>query len=1177
MFNLDLNRASRPLRTLRAVLASALLVLVAAPAVAFHFPWDQGHDTTNSNDPPPPGPCEGPTCDDDCGPNASRSPVYAALGHAIWRDTDVVLRGRPYIGIYRVYNSNDPVVGLFGNGWSVCFDVALYPASRSGVQQRIYKAANGKRFIYERQADGSYLAPAGRFETVVEGAGTVTMTTLDGRRNVFALDGRLLERIDSNGNRSSFSYDASGRPTRMADTSGRFLQLAYNGASLVGTVSDHSGRVWRYGYDASGNLISVTDPAGGVLRYTWQSYRPPADANTYQQLLSVTDASGVARVRFSYSGNRVAAYSEGANTVSYTRPASNTTLAGTVTMRDAVNVTTSFAYGALGLVTRDTDGNGANTSYTYDSNGRITQTTDALGRAWPTGYDTLGRMTTSGNPLGETSSLQYSGADPRPQRLISPSGRVVALSYDARGNLLTSTDPSGAVTRMVYSAQGEVTSITNALNQTTAIAYNAAGLPLQVTDPLGRRNSMSYDTLGRVATATNGAGETTRYSYDLLDRIVSVVDPLNQTTGFSYDAAGRLTSVTDAKGSVTRYEYDTHGRRSAEVAPDGRRTTFAYRADNLLDSITWPDGTSIVYQYDNNKRVVRETAGSEVTTFSYNAVNQLISATGPGGSVAYSYDNAGRLVSETSGGRVSTTLRNADGERVRLDYAGHSQTYTRDSRGLVTRIASPAGNFDFSYDAVGRRTRLAYPNGSTVGYSFDAGGQLTSLAHAGLFGASYAHTFDTAGRITRTSGDGADWNYNYDALGRLTRATQGAASFDYTLDPVGNMLNAGASFDANHRLLADAVRDYSYDQRGNLTLERDRTTGARTVYGWNIKNQLLRVDFYADAAAVSPSRTLQYTYEPGGRRASKTDNGVVQRFVYDGDDLVATLDAANAVVSANVASGFVDEPLATVSGGSTRLLYANHLGSIVGVSEAAALTATYRYGPTGRTLAGSSPDSTPFRYTAREKDSDSLYYYRSRYYSTATQRFISTDSIGLEGGYNPYAYADGDPVLTGDPYGNCPICVAIVVGGLIGGGIDLGVQLLTNGGNFSCVDWGSVGISALAGAAGSALGGAGTLTRVAGKEWSHWVPSRYFRPSSPSYKPWLPQWINGPLNGNYVSPARHYAHDPFRYPRGWRDMGDRLSRPLQQLDRVPDWLKGGAAGGAAGSAATPGSDCACGR
>lgn len=999
------------------VLLTTVLVVQAVPALAYHFPWDQSHDTTNSNDPPKPGPDERPCPDGDCNPKSRGSPVYAAVGHAYWTETDVVLRGRPYMGIYRAYNSNDPVVGLFGNGWSVDFDIALYPATNSGQQQRVFKAANGKRFVYVKQANGSFLAPASRFETLTESATSVTMTLLDGRRNVFALDGRLLERWDTNGNRISLSYDSALRPVRIDDGNGRSLTLAYNAASLVASVTDHTGRVWRYGYDANANLTSVTNPANGVTRYTWQAYRPPADANTYYQLLSVTDPSNVLRVSFTYSGNQVASYTEGADRITYTRPAANTALAGSVTRRDSLNVATSFTYGALGLITREVNGVGGATSYTFDDNGRITATVDALNRTWSSTYDSLGRMTASRNPLAQTTTVQYTGNDPRPVRMTSPSGRVVTLSYDSRGNLVSTTDPGGANTAMAYNTRGDVTAIRNALGQQTSIAYSATGLPTQVNDPLGRSSTMTYDTLGRVVTATNAAGETTRYAYDALDRVTRVTDPMSQVTAFTYDAAGRLTSVTDAKNSVTQYEYDSFGRRSAEIAPDGRRTSYAYRSDNLLSSITWPDNTGISYLYDNNKRVTRETAGSEVINYSYNAVNQLISASGPGGTVSYTYDNAGRVATETSGGKINTITRNAEGERIGLAYLGQNQTYTRDNRGLVTQIASPAGNFGFTFDALGRRTQLSYPNGSTAGYSFDAAGQLTSLTHAGVFNAPYAHTFDAAGRITRITGDGPDWNYSYDALGRLTRATQGSDTYTYTLDAVGNILDGGRTHDANHRLTADANKTYSYDQRGNLTLEQDRTTGARTVYTWNVKNQLTQVQFFSNATAGSLTRTLAYTYDPLGRRASKTDNGSVQRFVYDGDDLVGTLNSSNAVTASNVFSGAIDEPLASTTDGSTKSLYANHLGSVMGVADGASLTHSYRYGPYGQTLASSSADSTSFRYTGREKDAGSLYYYRARYYDPGTQRFVSADPIGLNGGVNRYSYVGAMPTIFTDPLG----------------------------------------------------------------------------------------------------------------------------------------------------------------
>jgi len=87
---------------------------------------------------------------------------------------------------------------------------------------------------------------------------------------------------------------------------------------------------------------------------------------------------------------------------------------------------------------------------------------------------------------------------------------------------------------------------------------------------------------------------------------------------------------------------------------------------------------------------------------------------------------------------------------------------------------------------------------------------------------------------------------------------------------------------------------------------------------------------------------------------SETDNGVVQRFVYDGDDLVGMLDASNAVVATQVFSGAIDEPLAVIGSGTTRLLYSDAQQSVAGVASGASLTHGYRYGPYGETLAGSS-------------------------------------------------------------------------------------------------------------------------------------------------------------------------------------------------------------------------------
>ena len=57
-------------------------------------------------------------------------------------------------------------------------------------------------------------------------------------------------------------------------------------------------------------------------------------------------------------------------------------------------------------------------------------------------------------------------------------------------------------------------------------------------------------------------------------------------------------------------------------------------------------------------------------------------------------------------------------------------------------------------------------------------------------------------------------------------------------------------------------------------------------------------------------------------------------------------------------------------------------------------------------------------YTALEFDQETgLYYYRARYYSSDSGRFLNEDPTGFEGGVNEYAYASNSPASYFDPFG----------------------------------------------------------------------------------------------------------------------------------------------------------------
>ena len=127
-------------------LLTLLVALTTNTAEAYHFPWDQGHDTTDWGDPDELGTPDDPT--NDCNKGQS-SPVYTARGHFIWKDMDVSLAGKPSIDIRRTYNSHDPRDGIFGNGWSSNCEPLLTKTNNSdGTTSFIHRVTSGKRYTY---------------------------------------------------------------------------------------------------------------------------------------------------------------------------------------------------------------------------------------------------------------------------------------------------------------------------------------------------------------------------------------------------------------------------------------------------------------------------------------------------------------------------------------------------------------------------------------------------------------------------------------------------------------------------------------------------------------------------------------------------------------------------------------------------------------------------------------------------------------------------------------------------------------------------------------------------------------------------------------------------------------------------------------------------------------------
>jgi RHS repeat-associated protein len=208
--------------------------------------------------------------------------------------------------------------------------------------------------------------------------------------------------------------------------------------------------------------------------------------------------------------------------------------------------------------------------------------------------------------------------------------------------------------------------------------------------------------------------------------------------------------------------------------------------------------------------------------------------------------------------------------------------------------------------------------------------------------------------------------------------------------------------DADNRPTNRGGTTLNYDDNGNLILEGTAT------YSWNARNQLSATSLGAGS----------YGYDAAGRRRSRTVSGISLQTLYDGWNAVQLKQAGAAVESRLFGLG-LDEIYGRTNSSTSQSYLTDALGSVLSLrnpDQSAQADYTYgAYGETAETPPGAS--SNLIKYTGREQDTAGLYYYRNRYYSPLTDRFLSEDPIGLAGGENLYSYVEGNPVSLTDPDG----------------------------------------------------------------------------------------------------------------------------------------------------------------
>ena len=625
---------------------------------------------------------------------------------------------------------------------------------------------------------------------------------------------------------------------------------------------------------------------------------------------------------------------------------------------------------------------------------------------------------------------------------VSVSAVTNTVAYDALGSQIANTDGRGNTRHVEYNSFGQRSASIDALGNRTSYAYDQFGNLASVTDPLGNATVYEYDLRG-FKTYEGGATYPVRYTYDIFG---------NKTMMMTY----RDELLGPNSGDVTTWLYDiASGSMTNKVYADGKGPTYTYAPDGKLSRRIWARSITTDYSYDNWGSLTNTVYSDNTPTVSltYDALGRQISVHDAAGLTAFLYDSFGSLTNETvvGIGGTNTIIRHWDNYGRTTGYSLVGRVVPNEPQRQSTLAYDPATGRLASMLAVGSdspftwsylpgsdlKSSLAYPNGLTASWSYDANNQLLQVSNATPTNtiSQYDYTYDAEGRRVACGKSGSAFAQNdtiayaYNNRSELTNIVAVVDSnyrYAYDFDDIGNR-ETSSERGTNSVYTANSLNQYTeisdsalsaspretftptYDDDGNQTLIKTATGIWSVTY--NGENRPILWENVSTNSPTPNSTTpplISMSYDRMGRRVTKNN----QRFIYNGYLQIAD-NNGNAYVW-DPTEKIATRPL--VWNSSTFLpfnfstSYYVHDGN-KNVSDVVAdngdIAAHYEYAPFGSAIAqrGASAAANSWRFSSECTDNTlGIAYYNYRHYEPIVGKWTSRDPLGEKGCLHLYCY-----------------------------------------------------------------------------------------------------------------------------------------------------------------------------